>query len=305
MTTRNARGAAGTTGPRRALPRVAIIGGGKVGRTLGRLWQAAACFAPADVVARSAHSAAAAVAFIGGGRALAAPALPAAADVYLLAVPDRAIADVAAALAAAPNLNPAAIAFHCSGALSSAELAPLAARGLATASVHPALSFADPARAAAQFAGTLCGIEGDAAALAVLEPAFAAIGGRCFAVRAEHKLLYHAGSVFASNFSVVLLDVALRAYRDSGLDAATAQALLAPLVRNAVDNALNLGPARALTGPAARGDVVLVRRQHDCVAQWDALAGEAYRALSELATNLARGDAATAVRPAPSRPTEK
>jgi len=285
-------------------PRLAIIGAGKVGRTLGRLWRQAAWFAPADVVTRSAQSATAAVAFIGGGRALVVPATPAAAEVYLLAVPDREIAAAAAALAAAPDLNSGAIAFHCSGALSSAELAPLAARGIATASAHPVLSFADPARAAAHFAGTMCGIEGDAAARAVLEPAFAAIGAQCFAVRTEHKLLYHAGSVFASNFSVVLLDVALRAYRDSGLDAATARALLEPLVRKAVDNALALGPARALTGPAARGDVELVRRQHDCVAQWDGAAGEAYRALSELALVLARECAPTA-RPGPCGATQE
>jgi len=100
--------------------------------------------------------------------------------------------------------------------------------------------------------------------------------------------------VFASNFSVVLLDLALRAYRDSGLDAATARALLEPLVRKAVDNALSLGPARALTGPAARGDLELVRRQHDCVAQWDTTAGEAYRVLSDAALTLAGRDGAAA-----------
>ncbi len=270
------------------LPRLAIVGAGKVGRTLGRLWRQAGRFAPGDIVARSHDGAAEAAAFVGGGRPLAAPALPEAADVYLIAVPDREIAAVAAALAAAPQLAPGAVAFHCSGALSSAELAPLAARGLAVASAHPVLSFADPARAAAQFGGTLCGIEGDAAALAVLEPALAAIGARCFPVRAESKLLYHAGSVFASNFSVVLLDLALRAYRDSGLDEATARALLAPLVRKAVDNALALGPAAALTGPAARGDLDLVGRQQACVAEWDATAGEAYRALTELAISMAQ-----------------
>ena len=60
-----------------------------------------------------------------------------------------------------------------------------------------------------------------------------------------------------------------------------------PLVRNAIDNSLRLGPAAALTGPAARGDTELVARQAQAVARWDSLAADAYRPLSTLATRLA------------------
>jgi predicted short-subunit dehydrogenase-like oxidoreductase (DUF2520 family) len=65
-------------------------------------------------------------------------------------------------------------------------------------------------------------------------------------------------------------------------------ALRVRLLRNAVDNLLALGPAGALTGPAARGDTALVQRQGRAIAQWDAGAGTAYVALSELAARLAR-----------------
>jgi predicted short-subunit dehydrogenase-like oxidoreductase (DUF2520 family) len=64
--------------------------------------------------------------------------------------------------------------------------------------------------------------------------------------------------------------------------------LRAALLRNAVDNLLVLGPAGALTGPAARGDTALVQRQGQAVGRWNADAGAAYAALSELAARLAR-----------------
>jgi predicted short-subunit dehydrogenase-like oxidoreductase (DUF2520 family) len=59
------------------------------------------------------------------------------------------------------------------------------------------------------------------------------------------------------------------------------------LLKNAVDNLLTLGPAGALTGPAARGDLALVQRQGEAVTDWDATAGAAYTALSQLAARLA------------------
>ncbi len=274
-----------TSAPKR--PTLNIIGAGKVGRTLGQLWCHTQVFSVGGVMTRTPGSADAAVRFIGAGSAV--PSLDALepADAYLISVPDREIGPVAAALAARPSLPGKALAFHCSGALGSDELAPLAVRGWSVASAHPALSFADPARAVTQFSGCLCGIEGDPSARATLEAAFTAIGARCFALDADRKLLYHAGSVFASNFTTVLLDVALRAYRESGLDDGTAMALLEPLVRNAIDNSLRLGPAAALTGPAARGDTALVSRQAAALDQWDGTAAEAYRSLSAMAAGLA------------------
>jgi predicted short-subunit dehydrogenase-like oxidoreductase (DUF2520 family) len=49
-----------------------------------------------------------------------------------------------------------------------------------------------------------------------------------------------------------------------------------------------LGPAGALTGPAARGDTEAIARQAAVVSNWDAQAGAAYRALSNLALRMAK-----------------
>ena len=270
------------------LPTLNLLGAGRVGRTLGRLWQSHGVLQLQDVLTTSRASAQAAVRFIGAGRVVDALAEMRPADYWFLAVPDRQIAASAAALASARRDAPPALAFHASGALAAAELAPLQALGWQVASAHAILSFATPDRAAEQFAGTPCALEGDAAAVAALQPLLSAIGARCFTVAAEHKLLYHAAAVFATNFLPVLQATAESLWQHSGVPPALLPELRASLLRNAVDNILALGPAAALTGPAARGDAALVQRQGQAVTQWNAQAGAAYAALSELAGRLAR-----------------
>ncbi len=272
------------------LPTLNLIGAGRVGRTLGRLWHTRGVLQVQDVLTTSIASAQDAVDFIGDGCAVPNMAAMRPADLWLLAVPDRQIAASASALAAAvtSQRQPPALAFHASGALTSGELQALRASGWQTASAHCILSFADPTNALQQFAGTPCGLEGDAAALAQLQPLLAAIGAKGFTVAADKKVLYHAAAVFATNFLPVLQAQAEALWHDSGVPPELLPQLRQTLLRNAVDNLLALGPAGALTGPAARGDTALVQRQGQAVAQWDATAGVAYQALSELAQRLAR-----------------
>lgn len=264
-----------------------IIGGGRVGQTLGRLWQASGSYQVQDVLTRSAETADAAVGFIGAGRATTALADMRTADVWMLAVPDQQLAAMAAAVRQNASAGPPALAFHCSGALAADELAPLRTLGWQVASAHCLLSFASPDAALKQFPGTPCALEGDPAAVAALEPSFTRIGARCFPLATEHKLLYHAGAVFATNFIPVLQAVATQLWQESGAPPEVMAQASATLLQNAVNNILTLGPARALTGPAARGDHALVQRQGAAVSEWNATAGEAYAALSQLAAQLA------------------
>lgn len=270
------------------LPTLNLIGAGRVGRTLARLWHTQGVLRVQDVLTTSIASAQDAVDFIGDGCAVADMAAMRHADLWLLAVPDRQIASSAQALAAAVTQapRPPALAFHASGALTAGELQALQALGWQTASAHCILSFASPASALQQFAGTPCGLEGDAAALAQLQPLFATIGAKGFTVAADKKVLYHAAAVFATNFLPVLQAQAEALWRDSGVPPELLPHLRQTLLRNAVDNVLALGPAGALTGPAARGDTALVQHQAEAIAQWDATSGLAYQALSELARRL-------------------
>lgn len=268
-------------------PTLTIIGAGNVGRVLGRLFSASGAFEVRDVLTRSLGSARAAVDFIGAGRALGALADVRAADCVMLAVSDDQITPACEALAAHCALG-GVLVFHCSGAKSSSALRAAAQQGAFTASVHPVRSFADPDRVARAFSGTWCGLEGDARALALLEPALAAIGARSVAIDAAAKTVYHAASVFASNYLVTVLDAALRAYQAAGIPEDVARELARPLALETLDNVLRLGPRAALSGPIARGDVDTVARQQAALDGWDAPTGQLYRALADATTGLAR-----------------
>ncbi len=265
-----------------------IIGPGRVGRTLGVLLQRANLCAMQDVLSAEVATAETAVAFIGAGHAVRKLSDLRTADVWLLTPPDAAIATVATALAATGRVRQNDIVFHCSGSQPSSLLAPLAATGAHIASVHPLKSFADPAAAIKSFAGTYCAAEGDAAALAVLTPWFEQLGAKVTVIDPAGKTLYHAASVLVCNDLTALMEAGLRAYAGAGLDRATAQAMMEPLVRETLDNIFALGTARALTGPVARGDADVLTRQLAALNQLDPRIAEAYRALNQIAVELAK-----------------
>ena len=270
-------------------PTLNLIGAGRLGQTLAHLWTRAGVLVVQDVLTTRTESAQAACRFIGAGTAAQSLAHMRDADVWLIATPDAQIAACATALAAAraATADGPRTVFHCSGALASDVLQALGDKGWQLASAHPILSFANAQSASAQFAGTPCALEGDAPACALLQTVFGAIGGQCFALRSEDKLLYHAAAVFATNFLPVLQSVAEAAWRDSGVPPELVLQLRSALLQNAVHNILAQGPAGALTGPAKRGDRAAIARQAAAVHAWDSQAGDAYAALSALALRLA------------------
>jgi predicted short-subunit dehydrogenase-like oxidoreductase (DUF2520 family) len=264
-----------------------LVGAGHVGRALGRLFAANGVLAVQDVLTRSRASAEEATAFIGAGHACDSPAHMRPAQVWMLAVGDDAILSTCAALAGSGQLA-GAVVFHCSGAKASSELQAARAAGAFVASVHPVRSFADPEAVAADFAGTFCGIEGDPEALAVLEPAFEAIGARLVRIDPLAKTVYHAAAVFASNYLVTVLDAALRAYVAAGVPPEVGRELARPLASEALANVFRLGPEAALSGPVARGDFATVARQQEAVTRWDEATGRLYEALVAPTADLAR-----------------
>ena len=274
-------------------PTLNLIGAGRVGQTLAHLWTRHGVLRVQDVLTRSPDSARTALDFIAPdvsmARAVAQIADMRPADIWLLAVPDAQIAACAQELAAHARQrgDSPALAFHCSGAQSAELLAPLRELGWSVASAHPVLSFASAQSAVAQFAGTPCALEGDAFACDALRPLFTAIGAACFDLRSQDKVLYHAAAVLATNFAPVLQALAEDAWRATGMPDALVLRLRERLLRNLVDNIAALGPQKALTGPAARGDFAAIARQADVVADWDPQAAAAYRALSALALRMA------------------
>lgn len=267
-----------------------IIGSGRVGRACGRLWARAQVFRIQDVLTRSRASAAEGVKFIGAGHAAGGLDEMRAADVWMIATRDDAIAPSCATLAASGKITPDDIVFHVSGATPSSELAPVKALGALVASVHPIKTFTDAELAVQTFSGTFCSAEGDAQALRVLRPAFEKIGAVVFDIAPALKPVYHAGGVLACNYLCALIEAALRAHAKAGIPREASLKALEPMVRETVDAIFEKGPGAALTGPISRGDAATVRRQLAMVRNWDPAIGELYRGLGLLAVALAEAD---------------
>lgn len=218
------------------------------------------------------------VAHVAGRAALHDPALVAetvrgagSAVVLLLAVRDDAILPLAEALAAVTEATPpGATVLHLSGALGLQALAPLASRGFAVGSCHPLQTFTGSAGDAARFRGIAFGVDGDDGGLAAAERLASLLGGWSIRVPGPRRGLYHLAASLGANGLTGLVGAARDALVAAGLEPAEALVALGPLLRAALDEALDLGPEAALTGPTARGDVATVWRHRQEVFAWDA-----------------------------------
>jgi predicted short-subunit dehydrogenase-like oxidoreductase (DUF2520 family) len=222
-----------------------------------------------------------------------APEPPAvAADVWLIAVPDDAIAEVAERLAAGGGPRPGVVA-HCAGALPASALEPLRAEGVALGSFHPAMTFRGAPGDAAALAGAVVAVEGEPRAAEVLERLADGLGVAHVSVAAEVKARYHTALVLASNGRMALDAAAARLLADAGLDEDGALALIRPLIARTEENLRRATPAHAHTGPVARGDARTVRLQLEALADHPRLSA-LYRALGtfllDLVPDEVRGD---------------
>jgi predicted short-subunit dehydrogenase-like oxidoreductase (DUF2520 family) len=263
-----------------------IIGCGSVGRTLARLWHERGVFEIRDLLNRSLESARSAVEFVGAGRAVEDYARLEPADAVMISAPDEAIESCCLRLCESGALLPGAVVFHVSGSLASGLLEPARRQGASVASIHPVKSFADPELSVQTFQGTFAAIEGDAAACTLLEDALARIAAKTFAVQPEFKTIYHAATVAVSNYLVALAEVGLRCLQKSGIDRPNAMEVIGPILQGTVRNVIELGTVRSLTGPIARGEPSVVRRQCQALAAWDETIEDVYRSLGRVALEL-------------------
>jgi predicted short-subunit dehydrogenase-like oxidoreductase (DUF2520 family) len=195
----------------------------------------------------------------------------------LLCVPDDQIE------AAAAPLPPGRLVGHCSAATTLAALAPHEAFSL-----HPLMTVTP---AGADFAGATAAIAGATPrALRTAAELARALGMHVLEIDEADRAAYHAAASVASNFLVVIEELAERLARTAGLD----REPLVALVRASVDNWAALGSQRALTGPVARGDERTVARQRAAVAERAPEDLELFDALVAATRRLAAGRLVTA-----------
>lgn len=188
-------------------------------------------------------------------------------ELVLLCVPDRAIADVAAAIEPGPWIA------HVSGATPLAALDPHTRRF----GMHPLQSFTN-ARGPEQLDGAWAAItaetpEAREAGLWLAET----LGLKPFVLDDDKRAAYHAGAAFASNYLVTL-----RSLAGSLLEAAGAPPeALVPLMRGVIDSGFEL------TGPIARGDWETVERHLAAIRAHRPELEELYLALAGATATIA------------------
>ncbi|HEX7479639.1 MAG TPA: DUF2520 domain-containing protein [Polyangiales bacterium] len=237
------------------LQSVGIVGTGRLGSALARALLAAG-YELAVVASFGGQSAGRLARSLGASvRALPVAEVPAQASLIFLAVPDGRIESVCEAL----PVHAGHAVVHTSGAQGLAPLASARAAGAQVGAFHPLQSFSESAGPGA-FGSISIGVEAEGALAAALQRCCERLGARALWLQGVDRARYHAAAVFASNYVVALQLAAAQAWELAGLPRAQAEVALAPLTLAAAQNLLDAEPARALTGPVARGDVQTVER---------------------------------------------
>ena len=157
------------------------------------------------------------------------------------------------------------------------------------ASFHPFGSF--PRKGGrARFAGMTFGVEGTAEAQRLAEKLARDLGGSPLSVPLEKRPLYHLAAVFASNFFVGDLALALEMLGQIGLDEAQASQVIWPIVEGTFRNVKKLGVKSALTGPATRGERETLARHEEALRTVDPQLAELYRKFCEYLASISRSE---------------
>ena len=213
------------------------------------------------------------------------------AELVLLAVPDDALPDLVAGLAATGAWQAGQLLVHTSGRYGTSVLAPAAAVGAIGLAVHPAMTFTGTSIDLARLPGSAMAVTAPAVVLPVAQALVIEMGAEPVVVAEQARAAYHAALAHASNHVVTVLAQARQLLADAGVE--DGAGLLLPLVSAAVDNAVRMGDA-ALTGPVARGDEGTVRAHLAELAAGDARRDEdeavlpTYRALARATLARAR-----------------
>jgi len=191
-------------------------------------------------------------------------------QLVLLCVPDRAIAEVAAATPPGPWVA------HVSGATPLTALDPHERRF----SMHPLQSFSR-ARGPEQLDGAYAAVTAESETARDVGFRLAEmLGLRPFELDDGSRAAYHAGAAVASNYLVTL-----RALAGSLLEAAGAPPeSLDPLMRGVIDGGFEL------TGPIARGDWETVERHLEAIRDARPELEELYRVLAAQTARIAGRD---------------
>jgi len=212
------------------------------------------------------------------------PEVFAAADLVLLTVPDDALTELVAGLAATEAIRPGQFVAHASGRYGIGVLDPVTDRGALPLALHPAMTLTGTSLDLERLSGAPFGVTAPEVLRPVAEALVVEMGGEPVWVPEQHRALYHAALANGANHLVALVATSLDLLRHA--DVQDPQRLLGPLLVAALDNSLRDGD-RALTGPVARGDAGSVAAHVAAIGEVSVEARRAYVAMARLTADRA------------------
>lgn len=177
------------------------------------------------------------------------------ADLVVITTPDGLIARVCDEISRSGIKLRGRKVMHMSGALPLDVLEPVREKGADVLCVHPLQTFADLDGAMRALPGSRFGVTCEPGLESWASDLVAELGGSALIVEDSSKVIYHTAAVMACNLITMVVYGAEVLYRKLGFTLEEAKSAFMPLLKATVDNIDRLGPAGALTGPLARGDL--------------------------------------------------
>ena len=218
---------------------VGIIGAGRVGPVLGAAL-AGAGHAIVGISAISESSRERADALLHGVPILDVPAIIERSELVILAVPAAELAALVAGLASTGAWQPGQLVMHTAAEFGTDVLGPATASGAIPLAIHPAVSFTGTTIDLTQLVGAYFAITAPGPVQPIGQALVVEMGGEPIVVAEGDRAAYAEAIATATSFSSAIVDQASALLASIGID--QPGAVLGPLVRSSVENALRRVP---------------------------------------------------------------
>jgi predicted short-subunit dehydrogenase-like oxidoreductase (DUF2520 family) len=214
---------------------IGIIGAGRVGPVLGAAL-AGAGHAIVGISAISSESRDRAEAMLPGVPILGIPEIVERSELVILAVPESELAELVRGLAATATWQPGQLVLHTAARFGISVLTPALAAGAIPLAVHPAMAFTGTSIDLARLREAYFAVTAPAPVQPIGQALVVEMGGEPVLVDETDRPAYAEAIDTATSFSAAIVSQATGLLDAIGVEAPGA--VLAPLVRSAVENAL-------------------------------------------------------------------
>lgn len=261
------------------MKKIGIIGAGKVGVSIGRYFfnEKSSEYELVGYFSRSDESSLYASKITNSNQFLNIKDIINKSDILIITTPDDEISKVWREVSKYDIKNK--IVCHCSGSLSSKVFFDISSKAAFGCSMHPLLAINSKENSYKDLEVAFFTLEGDREAVEEFSKLLEKKGNKFKVLSENDKTKYHLSSVFISNLVIALGSISVKLLNEYGLNEDEALEALSSLAHRNIDNMMNLGLEKSLTGPVERNDIKTIENHRKSVINQNSI-DEVYRLLS-------------------------